>query len=111
MKEKLKKVLKYCDWLITNYNNEIPTEPWCPPTPDMHPCSIHYSDVEDIDADYQSLVNCIQRHTHCSTAYCLKRLPNGNAECCYKYPCPTQVESTLSFEKFTDGTTLHGSKR
>lgn len=39
--------------------------------PGKHPCSTPYSAVDDEEQDYCQLVNCIQRHTKC-TSYCLR---------------------------------------
>ena len=96
------KVLKYCDWLVTTLNDHLPDDLWSQPIP--HPCAISVDAVTDLDADYYDLINCVQRHTRCSAAYCLRTKPGQqNTECRFKYPRPTLSLSTLSFERLTNG--------
>ena len=96
-------VLRYVDWLVTTCNEDIPDESWCPPSP--HPSTISVHDITDSDEDYHCLVNSVERHTRCSTAYCLKKKScNQVAECRFKYPRPTLTESTITFERLGDGT-------
>ena len=59
----------YIDWLVTTFNEELPDEQWRIPQP--HPSSVKPSAVED--ADYHRLVNSVERHTRCSSAYCLRQ--------------------------------------
>lgn len=95
--------LQYVDWLVTTCNESIPDEHWC--TPLLHPCSVPPSDVTDVDEDYHSLVNTVQRHTRCSTAYCLRSKPGRqDVECRFGYPHEEQLSSTITFEKLDDGT-------
>ena len=43
--------------------------------------------VEDADADYHRLVNSVERHTRCSSAYCLRQKYLGvPAECRFGFP-------------------------
>ena len=92
-------VLEYCDWLVTTMNDNIPDECWCPPAP--HPCAVSIDDITDFDSDYHNLINCVHRHTRCSTAYCLKIKPGQ--EIAFKYTRPFQSQSSLSFERLPDG--------
>lgn len=40
--------------------------------PKDHPCKLRFQDIQsDWDNDYENLVNLVQTHTNCSTAYCL----------------------------------------
>ena len=95
-------VLLYCDWLVTTCNESTPDNQWV--FPDPHPCSVQFDDIVNMDEDYHNLVNAVERHTHCSPAYCLKRR-NGQTEakCRFEYPRPLQNNSTLTFQKLTDG--------
>ena len=95
-------VILYADWLVTTCNESIPDNQWS--FPDPHPCSVQYEDVNDMDQDYHDLVNSVERHAHCSPAYCLKRrVGQPVIKCRLNYPRPLLSNSTLTFEKLTDG--------
>ena len=64
-------VCLYSDWLVTTCNESIPDDQWI--FPDPHPCSLQFEHINDMDQDYHNLVNAVERHTHCSPAYCFKR--------------------------------------
>lgn len=50
-------------------------------------------------------MNTVQRHTHCSAAYCLRKKPGQQEQQCrFDYPRPLQESSTLEFEKLDNGT-------
>ena len=67
-----KAALEYVDWLVTTVNEAIPDETWR--TPVTHPCASNIQNIDDVDdSDYHDIVNTVQRHTRCSTAYCLKK--------------------------------------
>ena len=101
-KEATKLVTDYADWLITTCNPCPPDELWS--VPDPHPCSLPFNQVEDVDTDYSNLVNCVQRHTQCSAAYCLRKRPNSEeAQCHFNYPIPEQSTTELAFEKLPCG--------
>ena len=95
--------LEYIDWLVTTYNEAPPDEFWSIPVP--HPCSVSPCNVANQDEDYHQLVNTVQRHTHCSTAYCPRR-KSGEQElkCRFEYPRDQQPSSTIKFEKLDNGT-------
>ena len=92
-------VLQYADWLVTTCNEAIAgQDSWNRPT--LHPSSLSPSSVTDSDADYQDLVNCVERHSHCSAAYCLRKKCGQQIPTCrFDYPRPTLSNSTLTFEK------------
>ena len=51
------------------------------------------------DTDYEDLLNTIQRHTRCGSAYCLKRKANDNeARCRFNFPTDHCDKTTLQFE-------------
>lgn len=97
-----KTAIQYCDWLVTTCNDAIPDDTWRLPYP--HPSARHPSDITDEDTDYHDLVNSVQRHTRCSTAYCLRRKPGQEKVICrFGYPRDVQESSTITFEKLQDG--------
>ena len=67
----------YVDWLLSTMSPNPPDEDtWI--RPDMHPCQRQYKDIPewDMDFDYVDLLNTVQRHTRCSTNYCLRKKTN-----------------------------------
>ena len=75
----------------------MPDEQWRVPVP--HPAAIEPSMVENADVDYHRLVNTVERHTRCSSAYCLrqKRLDTP-AECRFGFPKDLQEETKFCYE-------------
>ena len=72
-----------------------------------HLCKLRFENVQkDWDTDYENLVNLVQRHTNCSTAYCLRK-KGGSDElfCRFGFPKETCEETHLEFEtlKSKDG--------
>ena len=69
------------------------------PLPQTHPhiCNKAYADVNDHQQDLTQLIATCQRHTTCSTAYCL-RTKNGKQECRFGYPKPLQAETSVAVE-------------
>ena len=64
----------------------------------MHACQQSFS--SGLDSDYIDLLNCVQRHTRCSTAYFLRKKAGSNdLECGFKFPLPCHNETTLEFEE------------
>ena len=66
---------KYVDWLLSTVNPTPPDEGmWV--RPDCHPCQKCYQEIPDcdIDDDFCDLLNMVQRHTCCSTSYCLRNM-------------------------------------
>ena len=61
---------------------------------DPHVCSRPYSQIEDHNTDLIELVATCQRHTRCSTSYCL-RTKHGKQECRFGYPKPLQEQTTI----------------
>ena len=103
MDSMLKHKLRYADWLVTTFNTALLYETWR--TPDPHPCSVKLADVQQSsENDYQSLVNCVQRHTRCNAAYCLRR-KNAQQEpsCRFGYPMECTSQSCITFERISTG--------
>ena len=67
-------ICNYVDFLMSTENPCNPDDGnWV--KPDIHPCKKHFENIpkQDWDKDYDNLVNLVQRHTQCSTAYCLRK--------------------------------------
>lgn len=67
---------------------------------DPHVCSQSYSQIEDYNSDLIDLVATCQRHTRCSTSYCL-RTKQGVQACRFGYPQPLQTDTAIAHQ---DGT-------
>ena len=89
-------VINYADWLVTTINEAIPQENWVVPSP--HPSSLLIENVQNFNDDYQTLVNSVERHTKCSTAYCLRKKPGQEATCRFNFPKDCQEETSLDFQ-------------
>jgi hypothetical protein len=66
-------ICQYVDMIVTTVNPQPPDAiPWT--KPNIHPCRVRYDDIKDykLEKDYTDLLNTVQRHTHCSTKYCLR---------------------------------------
>ena len=86
---------RYIDWLVTTFDEELPDEQWRIPQP--HPSSVKPSAVEH--ADYHRLVNSVERHTRCSSAYCLSQKNlSVPAECRFGFPKGLEEETHFNYE-------------
>ena len=52
-------VCLYSDWLVTTCNESIPDDQWI--IPDLHPCSLQFEHINDMNQDYHNLVNVVER--------------------------------------------------
>ena len=81
-------VCQYVDWLLSTINPNPPDqETWIRPS--LHPCQrIHHEIPEhEKESDYVDLLNMVQRHTCCSTSYCLRKKSNETElKCRFHYP-------------------------
>ena len=75
-----------------------PIDEWV--KPNVHPCKKKLETIpeEEIEQDYVDLANSVQRHTKCSSAYCLRN-KNGQQECRFKFPFECSEKTHLAFEK------------
>ena len=64
---------------------------------DPHVCSQSYSQIEDYNSDLTDLVATCQRHTHCSTSYCLQS-KRGVQACRFGYPKHLQTDTAIVHE-------------
>ena len=94
-------ICSYVDSLISTQN---PTNPddgdWVKPV--NHPCKLTFENVQhDWDNDYENLVNLVQRHTTCSTAYCLHNKGGSDeVSCRFGFPKETCDKTHLEYETF-----------
>ena len=98
-KEASKTICQYADWLLSTVNPLSPEENfWEKPRP--HPCQRKYEDIDDMNTDYVDLLNTCQRHTRCSTQYCLKQKSNQSEQTCrFKFPFQLCSSTKLEFEQ------------
>jgi hypothetical protein len=100
-KKASQQVCDYHDKLISTWNPELPQDGnW--QNPQIHPCSRQYSDISENESqsDYIDLLNTVQRHTRCSTKYCLRHV-NGSTDlhCRFNYPFDCCEKTQLLFEQ------------
>ena len=99
-----KKAIAYADWLVITVNDSIPDDQWISPHP--HPCSIKVTEVpgSELTEDYTNLVNTVQRHTHCSPAYCIKQKQSQQQpQCRFGYPKECTEQTDITFENLSNG--------
>lgn len=95
-------IVKHADQLVCTMNPAVLqdgsniTDAPAPKT-DPHICNKVYGDVHDLNEDLADLVATCQRHTRCSTAYCL-HTKHGKQECRFGYPKPLQPHTTIITE-------------
>ena len=100
-KEAAKAVCQYVDWLFSTYNPNPPDNgTWEKPI--IHPCQRRHKDIlnsQDFNDDYVDLLNTVQRHTRCSTNYCLRKKQNEKElKCRFKFPFEPCLNTNLEFE-------------
>ncbi|CAB3979507.1 ATP-dependent DNA helicase PIF1 [Paramuricea clavata] len=103
-------VCQYVDWLLSTVNPNPPDEDmWI--RPEVHPCQRNHHDIPEHEkqSDYVDLLNMVQRHTRCSTSYCLRRKSNETElKCRFHFPFDICPKTKLEFEKIhTSGDNEH----
>jgi hypothetical protein len=103
-------VCQYVDWLLSTVNPNAPEEDmWI--RPETHPCQRRHSDIPEHEkqSDYVDLLNMVQRHTRCSTSYCLRKKSNETElKCRFHFPFDNCPKTKLEFEKIhTSGDNEH----
>ena len=87
---------KYADCLLSTINPNPPHNAvWVRPR--IHTCQKHYLDIADCDMhdDFCGLLNMVQRHTRCSTSYCLRKdTTDAEPKCTFNFPMDTCSEAT-----------------
>ncbi len=61
----------------------------------LHVCNRSYGEVTDMGEDLVDLMATCQRHTRCSTSYCLKK-KKGKQECRFGFPKPLQPITSVT---------------
>ena len=99
-KKASKIICEYVNRLLTTWNHCPPqNEMWS--KPHIHPCSHQHKDISDSQQsdDYIDLINTVQRHTTCSTRYCLKHETNKEGlHCRFNYPFECSDITNLEFQ-------------
>ena len=103
-------VCQYVDWLLSTVNPNPPDgDMWI--RPEVHPCQRSHHDIPEHEkqSDYVDLLNMVQRHTRCSTSYCLKKKSNETElKCRFHFPFDNCPKTKLEFEKIhTSGDNEH----
>ena len=75
------------------------------PKVDPHICNKKYVDIESYSDDLNDLIAICQRHTRCSTAYCL-RTKDGVQQCRFGYPKSLQSVTMITTDENTNEPTL-----
>ncbi|XP_066921730.1 uncharacterized protein [Clytia hemisphaerica] len=94
-----REVTEYVDSIVTACNPCTPEEGWVKPK--VHPCKKKVEDIDEneLDDDYANLVNSVQRHTKCSTAYCLRKKNDDEQYCRFNFPFEDCNETYIEFEE------------
>ena len=67
--------------------------------PSVHPCQRPHKDIQDSASDYIDLLNTVERHSYCSSDYCLRRKQNkSELQCRFNFPFKPSVTTKLEFE-------------
>lgn len=92
-------VCDYVNSLVTACNPCTPEDGWVKPK--VHPCKREINDIgiDDLAADYADLINCVQRHTKCSTAYCLRKKNDEEQYCRFNFPFEECDKTFIDFEE------------
>ena len=92
---------QYVDWLLSTVNPNPPDKDmWI--RPQVHPCQKRHHDIpeHEVQSDYVDLLNMVQRHTRCSTSYCLRKKSNeSELKCRFHFPFLLCPQTKLEFEE------------
>ena len=92
-------ICNYVDSLMTAVNPfEGAVDEWVKPK--IHPCKKRLETIpeEELEKDYADLANSVQRHTKCSSAYCLRN-KNGQQKCRFNFPFECTDKTHVVFER------------
>ena len=94
-------ICDYVDSLMSTYNPKSASDIWS--KPNEHTCKRTYCDIDEQnwDEDYVNLLNMVQRHTNCSSMYCLRLGENGSQKCRF-----SQGLMRLTYTEILSGTFL-----
>lgn len=95
--ENLQEILDYYSKLVTAVNPDPDSE-----MADIHPCRKLHRNIENFQEDLAQILNKVQRHTRCSTDYCLKfNKEKGGVRCRFNFPA--DMQDTAAFVKDDNG--------
>ena len=91
-------IFSYIDSLVSA-ENPINCEEWMRPR--IHPCKKDFQQVQsDLENDFEEILNSVQRHTKCNSAYCL-RFDSKKKEsyCRFNFPFEMCEKTKIVYEK------------
>ena len=96
-------IIQYADGIVSTINPAVlPDGSNIDDAPaaktDPHICNKVYNEVTDFKQDLIDLVATCQRHSRCSTAYCL-RTHNGQQVCRFHYPKDLQLDTSIAIDE------------
>ena len=91
-------VCRYGDFFMSTWNPCFPDDRWS--KPEIHPCQKSYLSLKDneITDDYVHLLNSVERHTTCSTKYCLRQNDKSELHCRLNFPFDNCTDTRLDFK-------------
>lgn len=91
-------VCRYVDFLLSTWNPCSPDDGWS--KPEIHPCQKSYLSLKpnEMPDDYVHLLNSVERHTTCSTKYCLRENQKSELHCRFNFPYDNCTDTRLDFE-------------
>ena len=91
-------VCRYVDFLLSTWNPSSPDDGWS--KPQIHPCQKSYLSLKtnEMADDYVHLLNSVERHTTCSTNYCLRQNDKSELHCRFNFPYDDCPDTRLDFE-------------
>ena len=89
---------RYVDFLMSTWNPSSPDDGWS--KPEIHPCQKSYLSLKtnEMANDYVHLLNSVERHTTCSTKYCLRQNDKSELRCRFNFPYVDCLDTRLDFE-------------
>ena len=97
-------VCRYVDFLLSTWNPCSPDDGWS--KPEIHPCQKSFLSLKtnEMADDYIHLLNSVERHTTCSTKYCLRQNDKSELHCRFNFPYDDCPATTLDFEQINTKT-------
>ena len=97
--EKMEEFVSYVDSMVTTMNPGI--RDIDSPAPLLHPCQKNADMLSDDLTDYIHLLNKLQRHTRCSSGYCLRKSKqSGELSCRFGFPIELQDTTAIREDKY-----------
>ena len=92
------RICKYNDFILSSWN-PVDHNEWVKPA--VHACKRKFLDIShhESDDDYADLVNSVERHTKCSSAYCVRTDKDGNQNCRFNFPIEETPQTYIKFEE------------